>query len=223
MRRSLSERCLAWSAFVRRSLVWSELIERCFDEAAFFSICSPRCFITCAIARAPGFAPWPRFAPPIPHRSAPPVNAKGESRVCILPYAFCAYGRLPALSLIKHFHGSSKCTLWVAFSAHSAASPSRIWPSTCAFVHQIFSEVGRMYTWAGLLARTSPFGRRLVRTRQFVDRAASLGRLRLAGDSLGRPPLGRATHSDAPVGPGNPLGRWNSTARAIRRQPIPRL
>ena len=149
---------------------------------------------------SPGVCALARFAPPNLHRSAPPVNVEDESRVCILPYAFCAYGRLPAISLIKAFRGSSKCTLWVAFSAHSAASPSCIWPSTCAFVHQIFSSVGRMYTWAGRPTRTSPFGRRLARTRQLVDRAASLG----------RPPLGRATHSDAPLGraPRSDAPRW---------------
>ena len=44
-------------------------------------------------------------------------------------------------------------------SAHSAVSPSRMWPSTCTFAHQRSSEVGRMYTRAGKLPRTSPFGR----------------------------------------------------------------
>ena len=107
----------------------------------------------------PGLPRPIRSARPRPIRSVPPrLPIPRGSRVYILPYDFSAYGRLPALSSIKYFRGLAECTLWVAFSAHSAASHLCIWASTCAFAHQIISGVGRMYTWAGPRRLDAPVG-----------------------------------------------------------------
>ena len=66
-----------------------------------------------------------RSGPPNLRHSALAANTGGEPRVRILPYNFCAYGRLRALSLIRHFRGSSKCTLLGGFQRHATESPLR--------------------------------------------------------------------------------------------------